>query len=89
MLRITSTPSPTGACLRLEGKLLKPWVNELKSCLHTHSEHSPLTLDLSALSFADQAGLNALRDALTRGIRLDGCSGYLQLLLRRTDPCPR
>jgi hypothetical protein len=89
MLRITSTPSPTGTCLRLEGKLLKPWVNELKSCLGTHSEHSPLSLDLSALSFADVAGLTILRDALARGIRLNGCSGFLHLLLRRDDSCLR
>lgn len=89
MLRITSTPSDTGTCLRLEGKLLAPWVNELKSCLGTHSDQAPLTLDLSALSFADVAGLATLRDALARGVRLNGCSGFLHLLLRRDDSCLR
>jgi anti-anti-sigma regulatory factor len=91
MLRITAKPTENGngQLLRLEGKLLSTWVQELQKCLSTHTEQTPLALDLSALSFADQAGLALLRDALSRGVRLVACTGYLQTLLRSNTTCQR
>jgi ABC-type transporter Mla MlaB component len=86
MLRITSQATKKGQLLRLEGKLLSPWVQELESCLVLHSEQAPVQLELSALSFADSAGVKVLRHAMQHGIALSGCTGFLQTLLRSERP---
>ena len=87
MLRITQKPSEGGTLLRLEGKLLAPWVHELEQSLLAHSVQSPILLDLAALSFSDQTGLRCLRKALEQGVQLAACSGYLQTLLGSDRTC--
>ena len=87
MLRITQKASKRGTLLRLEGKLLGPWVHELDQCLLANSAQSPIHLDLAALSFSDQTGLHCLQKALEQGVQLAACSGYLQTLLGSDRTC--
>jgi anti-anti-sigma regulatory factor len=84
MLRLTriagSHPTPT---IKLEGKLLEPWVDEVRqACAAGMDSSSRLSLDLSALTFVDAAGEGLLRDLIGRGIAVVACSGYVAELLR-------
>lgn len=80
MLRITQTESPgTTQTLKLEGKLLEPWVEEVRwACAAADGR---LNLDLSGLTFVDQAGARLLRDLLDQGLTVCGCSGFVSELL--------
>ncbi len=89
MLKITpgnGTGEGLGQILRLEGKLVGPWVGELlRVCEEQRPTGSSLRLDLSAVTFVDGAGLNLLRSLRARGVGLDCCSGLVAELLRREN----
>jgi ABC-type transporter Mla MlaB component len=63
MLRISRIESSAGdVILRLEGKLIGPWVNELKSCCAVVcKEGRRLSLDMTDVLFVDRRGLALLR----------------------------
>jgi anti-anti-sigma regulatory factor len=79
--RIAGThPTPT---IKLEGKLLEPWVDEVRqACAAGTESSSSISLDLSALAFVDAAGEGLLRDLIGQGIEVVACSGYVAELLR-------
>ena len=83
MLRITHTRGHDSVLiLRLEGKLLGPWVAELaRSCNELLCSANCLRLDLSAVTFVDGPGVALLRDLLGRGATLAACSGLVAELL--------
>jgi ABC-type transporter Mla MlaB component len=83
MLRITRAPGHDSvSTLKLEGKLLGPWVTELaRSCDELPCSPDCLRLDLSAVTFVDGPGMALLRDLLGRGITLAACSGLVAELL--------
>ena len=83
MLKITYVVAPNAApTLKLEGKLLEPWVEELvRACLAQVRWTERLRLDLSAVSFVDSAGAELLRDLISQGIQIGACSGYVAELL--------
>jgi ABC-type transporter Mla MlaB component len=68
--------------LRLEGKLVGPWVTELaRSCGELLCSPNHLRLDLAAVTFVDGPGVALLRDLLARGATLAACSGLVAELL--------
>jgi ABC-type transporter Mla MlaB component len=72
--------------LRLEGKLLGPWVPELlRVCNELSCSVDLLHLDLSTVTFVDGAGVALLRDLLGRGARLVACSCLVADLLHLED----
>jgi ABC-type transporter Mla MlaB component len=83
MLRIThARDHDSVSTLRLEGKLLGPWVAELaRSCDEVSCSPHRLRLDLSAVTFVDVPGVALLRDLLGRGVTLAACSGLIAELL--------
>ncbi|CAN5238004.1 hypothetical protein BH10PLA2_BH10PLA2_03200 [soil metagenome] len=83
MLRITRIESPNSLpTLKLEGKLLEPWIPELLSmCAAAESVTGPLHLDLSELCYADHAGASVLRELIDRGYAVSACSGFIAELL--------
>lgn len=85
MLRITvSPPHHPAPTLKLEGKLLGPWVDELQqACAATAVSLQQVSLDLSAVSYVDGAGVALLRDLQRRGVRLASYSGFIAELLHR------
>ena len=86
MLRITtqSAADPSGVLLKLEGKLLDPWVEELERSINGPlSRPNEVRLDLSDLSFADSAGIQVLSRLIRGGATLVGCSGFIAALLQR------
>jgi anti-anti-sigma regulatory factor len=79
MLRITHVHARDSApTLRLEGKLVGPWVAELaRAC----DGPDRLRLDLAAVTFVDGPGVKLLRKLLGRGATLAACSGLVAELL--------
>jgi hypothetical protein len=82
MLRITTSPENGNVpCIRLEGKLLQPWVDEVRG-LFAAADADPLPrLDLSGVTFVDAAGTELLRELLRRGARIESCAPYVAELL--------
>jgi len=69
--------------LKLEGKLLGPWVDELiRACEEPQTPPSCLRLDLSAVTFIDSAGAKLLDDLIRQGARVVGCSGFIAEMLK-------
>ena len=77
MLRITheTDASTVEATLRLEGRIVGPWVEELRrACLEQGAAaRRPLTIDLRDVTFIDPAGI-ALFDELFPKVTLINCS---------------
>jgi len=68
--------------LKLEVKLLGPWVDELiRACEEPQTPPSCLRLDLSAVTFIDSAGAKLLDDLIRQGARVVGCSGFIAEML--------
>ncbi len=84
MLRITRLEGHDDATtLKLEGRLIGPWVDELRAvCDGPDGSAGGLSLDLANVTYADGAGVRLLRELLGRGARLAACSGLVAELLR-------
>jgi anti-anti-sigma regulatory factor len=86
MLRITEIEAGRVGGLRtikLEGKLLEPWVDELnQSCLSHIEGQTRIQLDLSELTYLDWSGIQAIRDLRRRGVRIAACSNIAAELLQ-------
>jgi hypothetical protein len=85
VLRITwidAEGSDSNRTLKLEGKILGPWVDELAhACeLSGFPQHS-LRLDLATVTFVDSIGLTLLDDLVRQGATIVGCSGFVADLL--------
>jgi hypothetical protein len=87
MLKITQIGGQDSTqTFRLEGKLLGPWVAEvLDVCRSRDGRSSQRSLDLSGLTFVDQAGAELLKDLIRRGITVSACSGFVAELLHLED----
>ena len=84
MLKITLHDATGQPCLELEGRLAGAWVCELEHCWHTakaHHPHRTLSVDLTGISFIDQAGQYLLQLMHRDGVRLVGSGLMLQDLL--------
>ncbi len=71
MLRITSSVDAPGPKWTLWGQLAGPWVAELREewmCLRRESPDGRLLVDLSDVTFIDEAGEELLREMRDRGV---------------------
>jgi hypothetical protein len=68
--------------LKLEGKLLAPWVGELESvCRGPGTGPGRVRLDLVGLSYADADGARSLEGLIRDGATVVACSGFVAELL--------
>lgn len=83
MLRITvQVNTGTQARLRVEGRLIGPWIKELESAvIGSRSAGESVCLDLSGLRFADDEGLDLLRRLVGEKVILERISPFLRELL--------
>ena len=90
MLRITvSGQDQSCRILRLEGKLLQAWVDEVHRLVVAADDGSLPALDLSRLSFVDRTGAQLLQQLLRQGVPIHSCSSFVAELLRgNRDPNP-
>ena len=79
MLKISEpTPADHAVTLKLEGRVIGPWVAELKSACEKHlAEKHAVKLDFADVSFADRAGLALLLRLRSQGVTLVNCSPFL------------
>ena len=79
VLRITATTTDK-VVLKLEGRLVGPWVDELRNTVLRTNSSQPLEIEVADLTFADAEGENALSWLHRLGARFRGrgpFSGYL------------
>ena len=79
MLKISVIDSRTECRLVLEGKLIAPWVGELRTAWKTANEEMEgrtLVVDLRNITFISQEGEKALSELMTAGAKFR-CSGVL------------
>lgn len=80
MLKISHVGTPNRfVSLKLEGRLVGPWVEELRRvCEPLLAEARALKLDLAEVSYADAAGVAALHSFKSRGVSLKNCSPFVE-----------
>ena len=91
MLRIDRTVCADGVVrFKLEGRLVAPWVGLLEEQCQTHLRRhgTPLRVDLSAVSFASEEGIDLLRRLEREGIACKAWSPLLQALAQSTREVP-
>lgn len=80
MLRITCIDGPDAIrTLRLEGKLLEPWVPEVLELCRPLAGRG--RLDLAGITFVDRAGAILLQNLIRQGLTISACSGFVAELL--------
>ena len=68
--RVDDGASDSIQTLKLEGKLLGPWVDELpRACQELRTPPSGLRLNLAGVTFIDPARIELLGDLIRRGLR--------------------
>jgi hypothetical protein len=87
MLRISlGVECVRGVTLRLEGRVVGPWVAELReACQKVLEDKRGLTLNLAEVMFASRAGLTLLLELKAQGVVLSGCSPFLSQELKAAD----
>ena len=87
MLKITETArNDSGRTFKLEGKLLGPWVDELRNaCTQPLALLEQIGLDLAAVTFVNAAGAELLRELIRRGIIITRCSAFVAELLHAEE----
>src|SRR4051812_11869711 len=83
MLRIWLLKNDSFVTVRLEGRLLAPWRDELRrACDRAAADGMQVRLDLSTLHFADASGAELLRSLIReRRIEVGACSQFVAELL--------
>jgi len=83
MLRITTTTIGETSVIKLEGKLLEPWLDAVNSTFEqTQKSFQKIHLDLASVSFADERGVRLIRRFVQAGACIDACSHYVAQLLK-------
>ncbi len=89
MLRITVVETATEQRWTLEGRLVGPWVQELKTCWknrHRAQNGRICTLDLSAVTFIDKGGERLLRAISKEGPQFIATGSYNTYVLEQLRP---
>ena len=84
MLKISLTEMANSTTtLRLEGRLVGPWVGELRHvCEPLVSDATQLAVDLTEVTFADENGVSLLAGLRARGARLLNAMPFVEEQLR-------
>lgn len=78
MLKIVANQESEVTTLRLEGKVVGPWVSSLRvSCTDLLTRGCKVALDLSAVSFVDGEGVALIQELRTRQVTVVRCSPFI------------
>jgi len=86
MLRITIAETATEQRWTLEGRLVQPWVGELRTCWknrHRSQNGRTCTVDLSGVTFIDNSGLRFLRSMSKEGTQFIATGIYTKHVLEQ------
>jgi ABC-type transporter Mla MlaB component len=83
VLKITEVSrNDSAVTFKLEGKLLAPWLDELRNvCMKPAQRSEQVCLDLAAVTFVDAAGAELLGELIRQGITITRCSAFVAELL--------
>jgi anti-anti-sigma regulatory factor len=83
MLRISEIGKWNGAVtLHVEGRLIGPWVPEMRAACEAAQREHELQLDLGDLEFVDDSGIRLLLGLLGQGVALDSAPPFIREQLR-------
>ena len=88
MLRITITEESESAIMRLEGKLVGPWVEELRQCWHKilrQVKGRAVIADLGEVTFVDAPGKKLLQEMRTARVKLVGRGVLTNYILEQIE----
>jgi anti-anti-sigma regulatory factor len=86
MLRITIAETATEQRWTLEGRLVQPWVGELRTCWkkrHRSENGRACTVDLGGVTFIDRSGLRLLRTMSKEGTQFVATGIYTKHVLEQ------
>jgi anti-anti-sigma regulatory factor len=83
MLRMTRTQSGPATIIFVEGKILGPWVDEVRSAVAAVPDGQARRLDLTGVTFVDAAGAELLAALRRDGVEIASCSHFVADLLER------
>jgi ABC-type transporter Mla MlaB component len=92
MLRITIAETATEQRWTLEGRLVQPWVGELKTCWknrHHAQNGRTCTVDLSGVTSIDNSGLRFLRSMSKEGTQFIATGIYTKHVLEQLKTATR
>lgn len=81
MLRVSRTSEHDMPTLLLEGKLLVPWVGEVRTMVDHRQKDRPCRINLGAVDFVDREGARFLAELRRDGIELVNCSPFIASLI--------
>lgn len=92
MLRIHAEDTLESTTLRLEGKLIHPWSDELvEAWMKLRARGITTTdiqIDLDAVSFVDERGRSALMALWRSGCKLHGSGPFISALIEEIQATP-
>jgi anti-anti-sigma regulatory factor len=78
MLKISEPTANHAAILKLEGRLIGPWVSQLRETCEIHlAQEQRLKLDFADVTYADRSGVLLLLNLRANGVELVNCSPFL------------
>ena len=79
MLRIVTVERQgNGTTLNLEGRVIGPWVDELRqSCERILASGESLTLDLTEVAFVERDGASLLKHLVDGGVVVVNCPAFV------------
>lgn len=86
MFRISIIDTPAQRRLVVEGRLSKPWVDELRTTWRNASrdlERRKLMIDLSSLTVISREGEDAIFDLMKQGAKFSCCGVLTRHVLKR------
>jgi hypothetical protein len=81
MLRIERTEVGGISTIRLEGKLLTPWLHEFKAQFEGDTPIDAMRLNLRDVDYIDAAGLELLSTLRRQGLQIVASSAFVAQLL--------
>jgi anti-anti-sigma regulatory factor len=88
MLRITIAETQSEQKWTLEGRLVQPWISELKSCwtqTKTARRERKCVVDLTGVTFIDKSGEKALADLSKEGAEFVATGIYTRHVLHNIE----
>ena len=85
MLRIEKTQADGIRTVRLEGKLLSPWLSEFTAIFDDGTPLDATHLNLKDVEFVDAASLKVLVALRRGGLRIVACSAFVAKLLDQSS----
>ncbi|MEO6435053.1 MAG: STAS domain-containing protein [Tepidisphaeraceae bacterium] len=84
MLRVSTISEGDATTIKLEGKLLAPWCEEVaRACREAAAgEGKQVKLDLDEVTFIDAAGIELVRLLRRQGVAIARCSSFVAELLQ-------